>query len=201
MPWDACLVETDTATRLLMQRALQAVLGQRAAIACAGGRDQGLAVARMLPPAGRQGAMAELAIVDGELPDWGCIEILGWLHRAGARSFMSLERLDGDFLYAALRAGADGFLMKAWGIDEITHLLRQLIEDRLGLQWELAECIVHRHHLPHDGGTTQLTELERDLLVYLGKGFTLQECVALTARAHGDLQRCVRSALQRIRKA
>ena len=77
MPWDACLVETDTATRLLMQRALQAVLGQRAAIACAGGRDQGLAVARMLPPAGRQGAMAELAIVDGELPDWGCIEILG----------------------------------------------------------------------------------------------------------------------------
>jgi DNA-binding NarL/FixJ family response regulator len=201
MPWDACLVETDTATRLLMQRALQAVLGQRAAIACASGRDQGLAVARMLPPAGRQGAMAELAIVDGELPDWGCIEILGWLHRAGARSFVSLERLDGDFLYAALRAGADGFLMKAWGIDEITHLLRQLIEDRLGLQWELAECIVHRHHLPHDGGTTQLTELERDLLVYLGKGFTLQECVALTARAHGDLQRCVRSALQRIRKA
>jgi DNA-binding NarL/FixJ family response regulator len=199
MPWDACLVETDTATRLLLQRALQTVLGRRASIACASSREQGLAMARLLPPAGTRGSAAELAIVDGELPDWGCIEILGWLCRAGAKCFVSLERLDSDFLYAALRAGADGFVMKAWGIDEITHLLRQLIEDRLGLQWELAECIVRRHRLPLDGGAMPFTELERDLLVYLGKGFTLQECVAFTARAHGDLQRCVRAALQRVR--
>ncbi|MFO1217968.1 MAG: hypothetical protein U1E89_06225 [Burkholderiaceae bacterium] len=199
MGWDACLVETDTATRLLLQRAVQQVLGQHAAITVASSAAQGLAVARMLPHAAEHGATAELAIVDGELPDWGCIEIVGLLRRRVQNTLVSLERLDGEFLHAAVRAGADGFVMKAWGIDEITHLLRQLTEERLGLQWEVAEALVQRHGLPRQREALQLTDLEAELLVYLSKGFTLPECVALTARAHGDLQRCVRSALQRIR--
>jgi len=85
---------------------------------------------------------------------------------------------DDAHLYAALRAGASGFLLKEMDGDELAAALRGAAQGKPQLHPDIARRLMARAPMPEDPFQT-LTERERNVLELLGRGLSNKE-IALT---------------------
>lgn len=85
---------------------------------------------------------------------------------------------DDAHLYAALRAGASGFLLKEMDGDELAAALRGAAHGKPQLHPDIARRLMARAPMPEDPFQT-LTERERNVLELLGRGLSNKE-IALT---------------------
>ncbi|MDX3802945.1 response regulator transcription factor, partial [Streptomyces sp. AK04-3B] len=92
---------------------------------------------------------------------------------------------DAGYAYAALRAGAGGFLLKDATPDELTAAVRAVAAGDAVITPELTRALIDtvRHEraaLPRDGapGPDALTERERDVLVAVACGWSNAEIAA-----------------------
>lgn len=81
---------------------------------------------------------------------------------------------DDAHIYAALRAGASGFLLKEMGGDELVEAIRGAAKGRPQLHPDIARKLMARAPLPDDPFES-LTERERDVLKLLGRGMSNKE--------------------------
>lgn len=81
---------------------------------------------------------------------------------------------DDAHIYAALRAGANGFLLKEMGGDELVDAIRGAAKGRPQLHPEIAKRLMARAPMPQDP-FEELTERERDLLKLLARGMSNKE--------------------------
>jgi DNA-binding NarL/FixJ family response regulator len=81
---------------------------------------------------------------------------------------------DDAHIYAALRAGASGFLLKEMGGDELVEAIRGAAKGRPQLHPEIAKRLMARAPMPEDP-FEKLTERERDLLKLLARGMSNKE--------------------------
>lgn len=89
-----------------------------------------------------------------------------------------LTSFSGDaHIYAALRAGASGFLLKEMGGDELVDAIRGAAKGRPQLHPEIAKRLMARAPMPQDP-FEELTERERDLLKLLARGMSNKEIAA-----------------------
>ena len=87
---------------------------------------------------------------------------------------------DDAHIYAALRAGASGFLLKEMGGDELVEAIRGAAKGKPQLHPEIARRLMERAPMPEDP-FEKLTERERELLKLLARGMSNKEiAVALT---------------------
>lgn len=84
---------------------------------------------------------------------------------------------DDAHIYAALRAGASGFLLKEMGGDELVDAIRGAANGRPQLHPEIAKRLMARAPMPEDPFET-LTGRERDLLKLLAHGMSNKEIAA-----------------------
>lgn len=81
---------------------------------------------------------------------------------------------DDAHIYAALRAGASGFLLKEMGGDELVEAIRGAAKGRPQLHPEIAKRLMARAPMPQDP-FEKLTERERELLKLLARGMSNKE--------------------------
>lgn len=81
---------------------------------------------------------------------------------------------DDAHIYAALRAGASGFLLKEMGGDELVDAIRGAAKGKPQLHPEIAKRLMARAPMPQDP-FEELTERERDLLKLLARGMSNKE--------------------------
>lgn len=81
---------------------------------------------------------------------------------------------DDAHIFAALRAGASGFLLKEMGGDELVEAIRGAAKGRPQLHPDVARKLMARAPMPEDPFES-LTEREREVLKLIGRGMSNKE--------------------------
>lgn len=173
-PPSTLLVEDDAVTRGWLRQAVLAAypwtrLAEAATLTSA--RES---VRRGLPA---------LALIDLHLPDGSGVTLIEELARQPAPPLLVVATVFADdrHLFPALRAGANGYVLKDSTIEQIAALLRGLSEGGAALSTSIAQRLVGWFHAPARPAAVALSQREEDLLVQLARGLTIGEA----ARALG----------------
>lgn len=125
----------------------------------------------------------ELALIDLGLPDGSGVELINELNRNAPQTLLIVASIfdDDKHLFPALRAGAQGYLLKDQPQAQIIELLKGIAEGRPPLSPPVARKMLGYFQPPIHSNHTPLTERENDVLRCIAKGLTLPE----TARILG----------------
>lgn len=192
--------------------ALEAVLGRAEGVVIE--RAFGTAEAALEAADGAAAAEAggpDLVVLDVNLPGMGGVEAAGQLRARlpSTRVVMLTVRDDADTLYAALRAGASGYLLKDAPADVLVQTLRQALDGALLVSAPVARRVLDffRAPQPPDYG---LSPREREVLQRMAEGLVQKEIAAALhispATVNGHVQRvydklAVRSSTAAVAKA
>lgn len=119
----------------------------------------------------------DLALVDLGLPDGSGNEFIAEATRTRPDTICVVTTVFGDdqHLYAALRAGAQGYLLKDRDQDSLAGLLRGIIQGRPPLSPAIARRLLDHFHAAPAESDVGLTGREREVLTLLAKGLTVAE--------------------------
>lgn len=125
----------------------------------------------------------ELALIDLGLPDGSGVELLVEMNRSAPQTLCVVASIfdDDQHLFPALRAGAQGYLLKDQPQSQIIELLKGIAGGRPPLSPAVARKMLGYFKPNPQPDQQQLTDRETDVLRCIAKGQTLPE----TARVLG----------------
>lgn len=123
----------------------------------------------------------DLALVDLGLPDGNGAELIAELnYRAPACICVVASIYDDDqHIFPALRAGAQGYLLKDQGQEAIAELLQGIIAGRPPLSPAVARKMLTHFRVVPELSAPLLTERETEVLRLIAKGLTTAEVARL----------------------
>ena len=118
----------------------------------------------------------DVALMDFQMPEMDGVEALKIIRAEFAELpiLILTSFTDDAHVYAALRAGASGFLLKEMGGDELVEAIRNAAKGKPQLHPDIAKRLMARAPMPEDPFET-LTEREREILKLLGRGISNKE--------------------------
>lgn len=137
--------------------------------------EDALEAARTLDP-------PDLALVDLNLPDGSGIALIKLLNDKSPQTVCVVASIYDDDLHLmpALRAGAQGFLLKDQSWQQIAELLRGIAEGRPPLSPAIARrLLAHFRPTIESYSSEPLTQRETEVLSIIAKGMTLPEVARL----------------------
>jgi DNA-binding NarL/FixJ family response regulator len=170
-PRTALIVEDQADARLWIESTLRGIFPD-ADIRTAASVAAGLAeLARAVP---------DLALIDLGLPDGSGIDLIHAINHGGSTTTTVVTTVfsDDEHLFAALRAGAQGYILKDDPRERLGELLRDIVAGQPPLSPSIARRLLSHFH---EGATHEvaLTDRERDVLTLLAKGFTVAKVADL----------------------
>jgi len=129
--------------------------------------EQGLKKVRELQP--------DLVLLDLKMPGMNGLETLSALkHLQPAPKVVILTVSDAqEDVVAALREGADGYLLKDMDPEELLDKLHELADGRLAISANIGECLAlalrAKSPVVHESGAEELTEREREILAHISR--------------------------------
>lgn len=125
----------------------------------------------------------DLALIDIGLPDGSGIELISELSRAKAETLCLVASIfdDNKHLFPALRAGAQGYLLKDQPMAQIVDLLKGIAEGRPPISPSIARKMLAYFQPSPQPDHCPLTEREKEVLRCIAKGLTLPETAQLLA--------------------
>lgn len=125
----------------------------------------------------------DIVLVDIGLPDGNGIQLLRERPdiQAGAVYIITTIHNDDDHVFAALRAGAKGYLLKDAIAADIEQSLRSLQEGMPPLSPLIATRMMEFFVLEAKESPNALTERERSVLTHIAKGHNVQETAEMLA--------------------
>jgi DNA-binding NarL/FixJ family response regulator len=125
----------------------------------------------------------DIALIDLGLPDGSGVELIAEFNRVSPRTVCVVASIydDNQHLFPALRAGAQGYLLKDQPLPQIVELLQGIAEGRPPLSPAIARKLLGHFQPSPQPEYERLTEREHEVLRLIAKGMTLAE----TARILG----------------
>ncbi len=150
------------------------------AIAFADSVASGLSALQSAPP---------LVLCDLGLPDGSGLQLIEHLQRQSPQCYVVVTTVfdDDAHLFPALRAGAQGYLLKDATVEAIADLLRGIVDGQPPLSPSIARRVLRHFQAPPSvvANADALTARERDVLKLIAKGLTVADCAAaLTLTRH-----------------
>jgi DNA-binding NarL/FixJ family response regulator len=117
----------------------------------------------------------DLALVDLGLPDGSGTELIREVAASGKNTVTVVTTIFGDdeHLFAALRAGAQGYVLKDDSKETLGALLEEIVSGRPPLSPAIARRLLSHFREQQPASEVTLTERERDVLTLLAKGYTV----------------------------
>jgi len=119
----------------------------------------------------------ELALIDLSLPDGSGIEIIQAITALSPETFIVVATIydDDSHLFPALQAGARGYLLKEQSKDQISVLLKGIINDAPPLSPSISRRLLEHFNVPKSNEEENLTAREKDVLILISKGIKLED--------------------------
>lgn len=118
--------------------------------------------------------LPDVALVDIGLPDGSGIDLISELNRDNPHVMSIVTSVfdDDTHLFAALGAGASGYLLKDQSRDNLTEMLQRIAEGQPPLSPAIARRLLGFFGPKETVDDTHLTNRERDVLALIAKGYT-----------------------------
>lgn len=120
------------------------------------------------------GRLPQVALIDIGLPDGSGIDLIDELNRQHPEVLSVVTSVfdDDTHLFAALGAGASGYLLKDQSREDLTGMLQRIAEGQPPLSPAIARRLLGFFGPREDREATRLTARERDVLGLIAKGYT-----------------------------
>ena len=117
-----------------------------------------------------------LALIDLGLPDGSGIDLIEQLHPTGTLCIVATVFDDDAQLFSALRAGAQGYVLKDQPRETLAAMLEGIAAGQPPLSSSIARRLL-RHFQPEPGAASEpgLTARENDVLRLIAKGLSIAE--------------------------
>ncbi|SDD12244.1 LuxR C-terminal-related transcriptional regulator [Aquimonas voraii] len=125
-----------------------------------------------------------LALIDLGLPDGNGTRIIESLQRSGAATLCVVSTVfdDDAHVFPALRAGAQGYVLKDLPARELARMLRGILDGQPPLSPSIARRLLRQFQRPETPANTTaseaLTAREAEVLQLIAKGYTVQQTAA-----------------------
>jgi DNA-binding NarL/FixJ family response regulator len=123
-----------------------------------------------------------LALVDIGLPDGSGIDLVAQMSRTMPQVYVVVMTIfdDDQHLFAALQAGAHGYLLKEQTHEELVNHLKGMLQGQPPLSPAVARRILQHFHMQTRPFSRHvLTDRESEVLILLAKGLTCKELASL----------------------
>jgi len=122
----------------------------------------------------------DVVLLDVEMPELNGIETTRQLKKSHPAVKVLAVSMAGDFntVRQMLRAGADGYLVKNTGKNELRQALEVVAQGQIYLSPELAPVLLHgvaERPLPHAMPVEPLTKREREIVALIVEGLTNEQ--------------------------
>lgn len=169
MPVRVAIVEDDAGLR----ESLVIILSTSEDFRCVGVFASGEEALTGIPP-----LRPEVVLMDIKLPGISGIECVARLKRRLPELSVVMLTVfeDSDKLFSALKAGADGYLVKSTPAEELLVALREVLRGGAPLSSHIARKVVQSfHQVAAVPETQRLTDREQDILGRLAQGYLIKE--------------------------
>lgn len=120
----------------------------------------------------------DILLIDLDLPDHAGLDLLVEFPTARGVKIVTSLYADDEHLFPALKLGADGYLLKEERFEALVENLQKIVRGKPPLSPALARRVLayfQEAGLKGDG----LSDVERDVLTHLSKGFSAKEVAGL----------------------
>ncbi len=125
--------------------------------------------------------LPDIALIDIGLPDGSGIDLINELN-IKHRSVMSIVTSvfdDDTHLFSALGAGASGYLLKDQSRDELTGMLKRIVDGQPPLSPAIARRLLGFFNPREDVAPAHLTAREKEVLILIAKGYSTPKVAGL----------------------
>ena len=122
----------------------------------------------------------DLALIDLNLPDGNGVEIIAELTQSSPNTYCVVATIfdDDNYLFPALKAGAQGYLLKEQTSDEFIHSLQGIIKGEPPISPSIARKMINHFHAvvtESDNDNPELSKREKEILGAIAKGLSRNE--------------------------
>ena len=122
----------------------------------------------------------DLALIDLNLPDGNGVEIIAELTQSSPNTYCVVATIfdDDNYLFPALKAGAQGYLLKEQTSDEFIHSLQGIIKGEPPISPSIARKMINHFHAvvtESDNYNPELSKREKEILGAIAKGLSRNE--------------------------
>ncbi len=124
----------------------------------------------------------DLALIDLNLPDGNGVDIIREISRHSPDTYCVVATIfdDDDYLFPALEAGAQGYLLKEQTANEFIHSLQGIIRGEPPISPAIARKMIQHFHSSHDQSDKQdLSDREKEILSAIAKGLSRNEAAEI----------------------
>jgi DNA-binding NarL/FixJ family response regulator len=131
----------------------------------------------------------DIALIDLGLPDGSGTQLIDALQRRQAKTLCVVSTVfdDDAHLFPALRAGAQGYVLKDQSVDTLGDILRGILADQPPLSPSIARRLLRHFQPAHDNPQPTpeiLTPRETDVLRLIAKGYTVVQVAQALSLSH-----------------
>jgi DNA-binding NarL/FixJ family response regulator len=153
--------------------------------------------------AGIPHAVPDVALMDINMPGMNGIECVSRLKAAhpGIEVIMLTVYQDTDSVLKSLAAGANGFLLKRAGREELLAAIRQVLSGGSPMSSQIARKLVQafRQPVPSENETSKLSAREQEVLALLAKGFLYKEIAVQLNIGYDTVHNYIRRIYEKLR--
>lgn len=188
------IVDDDDRVRTTFAEVLDRLPGCK----CTGSYASGEAALASLPL-----APPEVVLVDINMPGMNGIEFVSKLKAIlpQVEVIMLTVYQDTDSILNSLAAGANGYLLKRAGREELLQAIRQVLLGGSPMSSQIARKVVQafRQPGPSENDTAKLSAREQEVLALLAKGFLYKEIAAQLNISYDTVHNYIRRIYQKLR--